>query len=232
MKWKITSILVAVAVITMAAAAVAAPVKQDPPPPEKMKKLSFPEFKEFTLDNGMEFLVVEHHEQPVATIYFIFKAGDALDPDGKESLASFTIDQLNKGTATRSALELAKWIESVGGRVGGFSTEEFSAVTVSVLSEYIDTAYEYLQDIVMNPTFPGDELETMRKRVKTSLELELSQPNAMGRRHFTELVYGDHPYGKQSSVETVEAVTRRTPTGLRSRSPTVFWVEVPTRDCS
>lgn len=208
MKRKITSVLVAIAVIVMAVAAVAAPATQDPPPPDKMKKLEFPEFKEFTLENGVEFLVVEHREQPVVTIYFIFKAGDGLDPQGKESLASFTADQLNKGTTTKSALELAEWIESVGGNAGGFSDTEYSAITVTLLSDYIDVAYEYLQDIIMNPTFPEDELETMRKRVKTALELELSQPNAMGRRHFTDLVYGTHPYGKQSTVESVEAITR------------------------
>ncbi|UCH82834.1 MAG: insulinase family protein [Candidatus Latescibacterota bacterium] len=207
MKRKFTSVLVAVAVIVMAVVAVAL-AKQDPPPPDKMKKLEFPEFKEFTLENGMEFLVVEHHEQPVVTIYFIFRAGDALDPPGKESLASFTADQLNKGTTTKSALELAEWIESVGGQAGSFSNAEYAGITVTVLSEYIDVAYEYLQDIVMNPTYPEDELEIMRKRVKTALELELSQPNAMGRRHFRDLVYGDHPYGKQQTVESVEAITR------------------------
>ncbi len=55
-----------------------------------MKKLGFPDFKEFTLENGMEFLVVEHREQPVVTIYFVVKTGDCLDPKGKESLAAFT----------------------------------------------------------------------------------------------------------------------------------------------
>ncbi|UCG51627.1 MAG: insulinase family protein [Candidatus Latescibacterota bacterium] len=208
MKWKIASILAFLAVISMATFAVPALAKEDPPPPEKMKKLSFPSFKEFTLENGMEFLVVEHHEQPVVTVYFVFKAGDALDPEGKESLASFTIDQLNKGTESRSALELAEWIESVGGSVGGFSDTDYSAITVSILSDYLDVAYQYLQDVVMNPTFPEDELEILRKRIKTALEIELSQPNAMGRRHFRDLVYGDHPYGKQPTVESVEAITR------------------------
>ncbi len=208
MKRQIKNLLVVIAALSMMLLAVTPQAKEDPPPPGKMKKLSFPGFKEFTLENGMEFLVVEHREQPVVTMYFVFEAGDALDPVGKEALTSFTIDQLNKGTKTRSALELAEWIESVGGTVGGFSATEYSAITVTILSEYLDVAYEYLQDVVMNPTFPEDEIEILRKRIKTSLEIELSQPNAMGRRHFTDLVYGDHPYGKQMTVESVEAITR------------------------
>ena len=92
--------------------------RRRPARPDKIKKLTFPGYKEFALKNGMEVLVVEHHEQPMVSLYFVFKTGSALDPKGKESLASFTIDQLNKGTKTKTALQLAEWIESVGGSVG------------------------------------------------------------------------------------------------------------------
>ncbi len=69
---------------------------------------------------------------------------------------------------------------------------------MTVLSEYVDVAWEYLHDIMMNPIFPEDELEVIRKRLKTALELELSQPNAMGREVISPIVvYGSHPYGKQ-----------------------------------
>jgi len=182
--------------------------KESPPPAEKMKKINFPSYKEGSLKNGMQLLVIEHHEQPLATIYLVFKVGSSLDPAGKESLASFTTDQLNKGTTTRSALQLAQWIESVGGTVGSYSASDYSAVIISVLSEYLDTAYQYLQDILTNPTFPEEELAVSRERMKTSLELERSQPSAMAERHFMKAVYGDHPYGKRETVESVTGVTR------------------------
>jgi zinc protease len=178
------------------------------PAPEKIQKLSFPKFQEFKSENGMDVLVVEHHEQPVVSIHMIFRAGDALDPKGRESLAGFAIDQLNKGTKTRTAVQLAEWIESVGGSASSFSTPDYAGASITVLGEYLPVAYEYLQDIVLNPTFPEDELELLRKRVKTSLELELSQPEAIARRHLTTLVYGDHPYGKLPTVASVEGITR------------------------
>jgi predicted Zn-dependent peptidase len=201
----IVAAALAIFVCTLAAVSFA---EETPPPPEKLQKLSFPGYKEFVLKNGIELLVVEHHEQPMVSIFFVIKTGDAVDPKGKESLASFTIDQLNKGTKTRSALQLAEWIESVGGSVGSFSRSEFSAITVSILSEYADIAYQYLQDAVMNPTFPEDELGILRERTKTALELELSDPGEMAQRHFEEVVYGDHPYGKQPTVESVTGITR------------------------
>jgi predicted Zn-dependent peptidase len=182
--------------------------KQSPPEPEKMKKLSFPDFKEFELDNGLDVVVVEHHEQPVASIWMGIYAGDTLDPEGKSSMATFVATMLNKGTSKHTSDELAEWIESVGGEFNASSNADYTFCTLSVLSEYIDTAYEFLSEVLTDATFPADEFETERKRMKTGLEFQLSDPNSMADRHFMEVVYGHHPYAVQPTPETVEAVTR------------------------
>jgi zinc protease len=85
--------VVMVAMLVVGANAVFA--KEQPPAPEKMKKLSFPDLKEFTLKNGLDVTVVEHHEQPVATLWLAIRAGATLDPEGKSSVADFTATMLN-----------------------------------------------------------------------------------------------------------------------------------------
>lgn len=202
---KIIATVMALAVLTFGVTAFAE--KEMPPKPEKMKKLSFPDFKEFKLKNGLVTVVVEHHEQPVASIYFVLRAGSSLDPEGKSSLAQFTASMLNKGTGGKNSDELAEWIESVGGDFRANATNDASIVYVDVLSEYLDVAYEFIAEVMLDPTFPEDELETERKRVKTALELQLSNAQAMADRHFKSVVYGHHPYAVQPVVETVEAVT-------------------------
>lgn len=196
------------AVLFLALSAPSAPAKEKPPKPGKMKKVSFPSYKEFKTRRGTEVIVVEHHEQPEVTISVIIKAGDVHDPEGRYGLADFTASLLNKGTKSRSAKELAEWIESVGGKVQAVTSSDYSMALVSILSEFKETAYEYLADIIMNPVFPDDEIETYRKRVKTALEMELSDPGSMAQRHFLRVVYGPHPYAKRPTVETVEAITR------------------------
>ena len=208
MKSRLMLVLTALVVVAFTAPLVVG-AGELPPPPGKMKKLSFPDFKEFTTENGMDVIVVEHKEQPIVSFYVVIKSGNAFDPPGKESLASVTVDQIRKGTKTRSALELAEWIESVGGSVGGSSDMDFAFISVSILSEYTDVAIAYLQDILMNPIFPTDELELVRKQLKTGLEFELSSPGAMARRHMRDLIYGDHPYSKQATLESVEAITQQ-----------------------
>lgn len=182
--------------------------RQEPPAPEPLKKMSFPAYAEMKLKNGLEVVVVEHHEQPVASLWLAFKAGSTLDPEGKSSLASFTGSLLNKGTRTRDSRKLAEWIESVGGSVGINTDEDDTVITISLLSEYLPTAYEYLADIVLNPTFPEDELEEERKRAVTAIEFEKSNPDAMADRHFHRVVYGNHPYAVRPTTETVEDVSR------------------------
>jgi predicted Zn-dependent peptidase len=202
-----------VLLLAVAAFGVVAPIdsegaKEAPPAPEQLKKLSFPAYSETKLKNGMELVVVEHHEQPVASIWLAVKAGSVLDPEGKSSLASYTSSLLNKGTKSKDSKALAEWIESVGGTFSSSTDEDKTILSVSILSEYLPTAYEYLADIVLNPTFPEDELEEERKRAVTGIEFEKSDPDAMADRHFNAVVYGNHPYAIRPTTESVEAVTR------------------------
>jgi predicted Zn-dependent peptidase len=185
-----------------------ASAKQAPPASEPLKKLAFPAYSEMKMKNGLEVVVVEHHEQPVASIWLAIRAGSVLDPEGKSSLASYTGTLINKGTKDKDSKQLAEWIESVGGQFGAFTDQDGTILTLSILSEYLPTAYAYLADIVLNPTFPADELEEERKRVKTGIEFEKSDPDAMAQRHFDGVVYGNHPYAVHPTTETVESVTR------------------------
>ncbi len=182
--------------------------KQAPPAAEPLKKLAFPAYSEQKLKNGLEVVVVEHHEQPVASLWLAVKAGSVLDPEGKSSLASYTGSLLNKGTKDKDSKKLAEWIESVGGSFNASTDEDGTILTISCLSEYLPTAYAYLADVVLNPTFPEDELAEERKRAVTAIEFEKSDPDAMAERHFSEVVYGNHPYAVHPTTETVEAVTR------------------------
>ncbi len=209
------ALLFAVAAFALAGVVAA---KEAPPVPEPLKKLAFPAYSEQKLKNGLEVVVVEHHEQPVASLWLAVKVGSVLDPEGKSSLASYTGSLLNKGTKTKDSKQLAEWIESVGGSFNASTDEDGTILTISILSEYLPTAYEFLADVVLNPTFPEDELEEERKRAVTGIEFEKSDPDAMADRHFHAVVYGNHPYAVRPTTETVEAVTRDDVVGFHKKN--------------
>jgi len=205
---KTTRIILGLVMATVLALGSVAVAKEAPPEPAKMKKLSFPKFKEFKLKNGLEVVVVEHHEQPIASIWLAVRAGSVLDPEGKSSLAQYTATLINKGTAEKDSDQLAEWIESKGGSFNANASEDFTVFTCSILSDHLDTAYDFMSQVVIGATFPEDELEKERKRVKTALEFQLSDPASMADRHFSSVVYGHHPYAIQPTPETAEAVMR------------------------
>ena len=85
---------------------------------------------------------------------------------------------IDKGTATRTASQIAETIDFVGGSLSAGAGVDWTSVSVTVLTEFVDTALAVLSDIVVNPSFPGDELENLRRRALTALQLSKSQPAA------------------------------------------------------
>lgn len=200
------------AIAVMLGAALLAPdaahAQQAPPPPLPLEPVSFPAFEERTLSNGARVLVVEHDEQPIVSINMRVGAGAAADPEGLPGVASFTASLLDNGTENRTASEIAQSIDFVGGNLGAGASNDWTSVTARGLTEHMDTVLTLLSDIVLNPTFPEDELETERTRTLSSLEVELSQPAAVASRRFFSEIYGPHPYGAQQTPESVNALSR------------------------
>jgi zinc protease len=179
-----------------------------PPAPTVLRPAQFPPFQEVVLPNGMNLVLVENHEQPSLSISLSFRAGESYDPPGKEGLSSIVAELLTKGTPTRTADQIAAAIEGVGGTLSATGSEDFLTVSTDVLSDHADLAFELLGDVTRRPTLPPEELELARTRFLSSLELELSQPDAVAARFFAREIYGRHPYGKLHTAASYQAITR------------------------
>ncbi|HUF12531.1 MAG TPA: insulinase family protein [Longimicrobiales bacterium] len=178
------------------------------PEPAPVTSVDFPAYTEATLDNGTRVIVVENHEQPVVSFNLRIRTGTSADPGALVGLANMTAGLIDKGTATRGASEIAEAIDFVGGSLSAGAGNDWTSLSVTVLTEFVDTALTLLSDIVLNPTFPGDELENLRRRTLTALELAKSQPAALAQERFTQLVYGPHPYGKIETEGSIRAIQR------------------------
>lgn len=179
-----------------------------PPPPFPVEEVAFPAYAERTLRSGARLIVVRNDEQPVASVNLYIRSGDAADPEGYTGVADMTAALLDKGTTTRSALDIAEEIDFIGGRLSASSSAEWTTVGTTVLTDFLDRALDLMADVVMNPTFPEEELETQRARDLSSLRLQLSQPGAVAQRRFLAEVYGDHPYGASITPASLEALDR------------------------
>jgi zinc protease len=111
--------LAALAVACAPAAPVTAPApaldRAAPPAPLPERPIEFPDFYEFTLPNGLPVIVLEHPGQPLANINLYVRSGTALDPAEQAGRAGLTAELLTKGTERRSATDISRTIEGVGG---------------------------------------------------------------------------------------------------------------------
>lgn len=180
-----------------------------PPPPIEERPLAFPPFQESTLANGLRIIVVEHGQQPIANVSLFVESGSASDPPELAGLSGVLADMLTKGTPTRSAEEISREIEGVGGQLSVGSTSDNLEVSAGVLSDHLELAFELVSDVALRPTLPAEELELTRTRILTSLQAELASPQAVASRRFLTEIYGEgHPYERLPEPETVRAIDR------------------------
>ncbi len=179
-----------------------------PPRPARLAPVRFPPFTETRLANGLDVIVIEHHEQPVLSVSLSFRAGDAYDPAGKNGLAELVAELLSKGTGTRTAEQIAATIEGVGGSLSASSNQDFLTVSVDALSDDAQLAFDLLGDVTLHSTFPASELDLARTRALSALALQLSEPASLADRFFAQELYGRHPYARHPTAESYKAVTR------------------------
>ncbi|MFP3943389.1 MAG: M16 family metallopeptidase [Alphaproteobacteria bacterium] len=158
--------------------------------------LSFPDIQRDQLSNGMEIVLAERHAVPVVNMSVQFDAGYAADHGGKLGAANFTMEMLDEGTQTRSALEISAELERLGARLNTDSTLDTSTVTMSALKAKLAPSVELMADVVRNPAFAGDEIERYRPQLLARISQEKSQPVSIAIRTLPPLLYGeDHAYG-------------------------------------
>jgi zinc protease len=179
----------------------------EPPPPMPLNRLGFPPFREARLRNGLSLLLVESRKLPIVSIQLSIPTGSVHDPSGKHGVATLVSDLLTKGTTTRTADEIAAAIEGVGGSLGASPSEDFFTISCTVLADGADLAFELIGDVLLNATYPDDEIELTRRRILSALEVERSQPEAVADRFFASTLYGDHPYGMRQTPTSVRAIT-------------------------
>jgi len=180
-----------------------------PPQPLPARDVKFPPYEIRTLQNGLQVVVVQHHEQPILTLRMLIRSGAASDPSQKQGVAVLTAALLDQGTTTRSAEQIADTIDSIGGGLGTGAGTDLSYANVLVMKDSLSLGFELLNDVVRNPAFKSDELERQRQQAISGLRVSYEDPDYVAGLVFDRLVYGFHPYGlpNNGTPESLQSVT-------------------------
>ena len=171
--------------------------------PKTDPRFQLPQVQRRKLSNGLEVLLVEHHELPVVSMNLLIKSGAAADQNDRAGLASLTAALLDEGTNTRSALDISNQLAAIGAQLGSGSGRDSSSVTLRTLERQIDKALEIYADVIVNPAFPKDELERARSSRLAQLSQLRDNADAVSDLVFASLLYGrKHPYGQPAIGDT------------------------------
>jgi len=180
-----------------------------PPKPGPESKVKFPSYYEKTLPNGLKVIVIENHEQPIVYVSFVVKSGSTYDGE-LPGLASVTAELLTKGTKTRSATQIAEEIDFVGGSLNATASWDATNVSVLVLKKYLGVGIDILQDVVLNPTFPEEEIERVRTQRLASIKQSKAEAGYLAGVRFSKELFAGHPYANESggNEESIQKMKR------------------------
>jgi predicted Zn-dependent peptidase len=135
--------------------------------------------------------------------------GSRHEPESQSGIAHFVEHMLFKGTATRSAEDIAQTIDSIGGQMDAFTAKEYASYYIKVLDEHLPLALEVLADIVMNPAFAAADIEREKKVVLEEIKMVEDTPDDLVHELFTENFWQNHPLGRPilGTPVTVESLT-------------------------
>lgn len=159
-------------------------------------RFTLPQIQRRQLSNGLEVVIVEHHELPVVGMNLLVKSGSASDPQNRPGLASLTADLLDEGTKKRSALEISNSLNDIGARLGTSADWDTSSTNVTTLTRHLDRALDIYADVITNPAFMDDELKRTRARRLSTVKQQRDDANAIASTVYASILYGrNHPYG-------------------------------------
>jgi zinc protease len=164
-----------------------------------------------TLGNGLTLLVKRATATPSVAISLSLRAGSIADPPGQEGTAWLLSRVIDRGTATRSAAEIAEELDSRGITVTIIVTRHAFSIGCRCLSDDFEPVLALLGEIVMSPSLPDQEIDTRKGEVITSIRQDEDNPAIRATEALMASLYpGGHPYGRRTkgSVEIVEAITR------------------------
>lgn len=165
----------------------------------------------FTLDNGMQVVVVTNRRAPVVTQMVWYKVGAADEPPGRSGMAHFLEHLMFKGTTNMPKGAFSATVARLGGRENAFTGQDYTAYHQTIAKENLETVMALEADRMTNLELSDSDVETERQVVLEELRQRVeNQPAAMLGEHTDAALYLNHPYRIPTIGwrHEVEALTR------------------------
>ncbi|MFN0015917.1 MAG: M16 family metallopeptidase [Saprospiraceae bacterium] len=181
--------------------------KRPPPAIHPVGHLTLPLPVELRLDNGLRVFVMHFPGQEILKVEAVFHAGRP--EETKRLVSRATARLVREGTGSRTGADIAEHIDFYGGTLSIPTSLDTAAFSLFSLRKYADELIPVFAEVLHEPSFPTDEIETYRRNSLQELLLDLDKEEVLAYRKVTELIFGEaHPYGYNSTPADYAALSR------------------------
>src|SRR3984957_4142814 len=156
-----------------------------------------PQISHFTLDNGLEVVVIPDHRTPVVTHIIWYRVGSADETAGKSGLAHFLEHLMFKGTENKPQGLFSQTLATIGGQENAFTTADYTGYFQRIAREYLPTVMEFEADRMTGLVLTDANVLPERDVVLEEYNMRVANsPEARLGEQVTAALYLNHPYGR------------------------------------
>ena len=172
--------------------------------------LQLREIEGATLSNGVRIYTERMPHVRSVSMGVWIASGSRREVGAENGISHFIEHMVFKGTSNRSAEEIARSVDSIGGGLDAFTSKELVSYNTKVLDEHVPIAFDVLSDLVLNPLFREEDIEKEKGVILEELKMEVDNPEYLIHEIFSSNFWKGHPLGKPilGTKETVKAFQR------------------------
>jgi predicted Zn-dependent peptidase len=163
------------------------------------------------LPHGLTVITEQMEHIRSASIGIWLETGSRDETPQSNGISHFIEHMVFKGTKHRTAEEIARQVDSIGGNMDAFTSKECICFNVKVLDEHVPLALEILSDLVLYPNFTDEDIARERGVILEEIKMDEDNPDYLVHEIFTQNFWKDHPLGKPilGTKETVKKFERQ-----------------------
>jgi predicted Zn-dependent peptidase len=148
------------------------------------------------LPNGLALITEEMKHIRSICIGIWIKTGSRDEDLQWNGISHFVEHMVFKGTQHRTAEEIARQVDSIGGNIDAFTAKECVSFSMKVLDEHLPVALDVLSDLVLNPVFDSQDITRERGVILEEIKMDEDSPDYLVHEIFTQNFWKNHPLGR------------------------------------
>jgi predicted Zn-dependent peptidase len=162
------------------------------------------------LPNGLAIVTEPMPHVRSVSVGIWLRSGSRSEAAARNGIAHFTEHMVFKGTERRSAEEIARSVDSIGGMMDAFTAKEMVSFNAKVLDEHLPVAWEVLSDLALHPLFDEEEISREKQVVLEEIKMDQDNPESVAHEMLVQNFWSGHPLGRPilGTPETVGDFSR------------------------